>query len=116
MKKDDRQSVSIRTAAEVWERVRTTLEYLHLVDYVLHPGHSDILTFLLFSHRWALLGWLLAAAFFFRLIHGKSTSSTEASESPKVKDDGRCKPPKPKARRKRAKRSTKSRRKPCRKN
>jgi hypothetical protein len=63
-----RRSVMPLFAKRVWTRVKRTLEYAHLLEFLLHAGHSDVLALVLFTLRWPagwlVLGWVFAAYFY----------------------------------------------------
>ena len=102
----------MRNAKEIWDKVKRALEYAHLLDYLLHPAHSDILMLLLLALRWPsgwiALGWILAAYFYLRLQAGQPKPPSKKKRARKNRDHRKCKPPKPVSR----KQSTKKRKSP----
>lgn len=114
MKKGNRIRVSIEMARRTWERVKNTVEYAHLAEFILHAGHSDVLTLLIFALKWPagwlILGWVLAAYFYLRLRSTKPM--VPANWKSDERDHRYCKPARPEQRnhrRRKGKKSKKSR-------
>ena len=107
MKKVLKRSVLTRTMKKLSTKVGAVYGYVKICDYVLHPLHTDALTLLLFSLRtwtgWLALGWLLALYLFLRLRQRESPPPRKAAR-PKVRNHKKCKPARPAARKKMARR------------
>lgn len=43
------EGVSFRTVHRAWEALKSTLEYLHLTEFVLHVSHSDVFSLLILA-------------------------------------------------------------------
>lgn len=95
MKKGNRRGVSIESVRSLWKTLKSTLEYAHLLEFILHAGHSDVFVLLLFALKWP-LGWMLVGCFAaaYMYLRLRKSRKVSASEWRPVKTDCKPKPPK----------------------